>query len=960
MKECLNCGAINNEGSLECHACGADIKLSGLLGAKPSTTMPLGSAPRLSPPPPRRTESSPQRQGWGHASAPEPAPEKGATASTLVGVTPYRPTEDLRSERDQARTPDQRGERPPSGRMLRVADEEKGARTQGFPFKEKRDEKADEAQEGAQTLFGVPGNKAAREERTSAPWMSFDPRKQDNKDPGTLGPWSSRSEAPRATAPGPAPPVQKEKKPPVQNKTALARGGPVQPPSQVIPSKPSQPSAPIQEPRKALLSPSRQKTVTMGGKPSFMRSDEEAPSNLLQEGVMRSTLMGLPSVDAFQKELEEEIANDLATFQIPNEEVRHTAQLPSLRDDMIDEASQGAADEPFGFSKDDNTPGSGLFKFPSRDKKIKVRGDDSRKTLQGIPAITNESARDEATRSSPTLASSGQPGQYVFSGQNLTVRPERIRISTTLKSPDQSNQPPDERTGKSGATMEMSIPVLGSRAEPSPSPAPAKAEKSAPSTTMRMAVPAAFGDTPSQVRSGTSPSRNVSESSNDASARTQNDLVARGAKPGLRGAPASTMRINISEAMTHAEEEELGHAPTRELKGLDFKEPKVPEVAEIKKPEVQRLQIDDGAGDFDNFFGEDDEGPSDTVQISSVAHLLDPLASAKAPDPVEPSPSKPPERDPEPVAVAPLAETAPSIAPPQAVETAPEAPVVEEAPALVAPASQEAAPALAAPALWDGERLARYSATLAGLALTFVPVLYFVASGSEGFTAGSPLSVAAMGFPLIAGLIVGLAGLIKLPPALRSLIISLVGVLVVALFVVSDIAALQTFGDPIGRTLAAIALLLPVGLIWRSAYPSSGLSRAVVIVGMVMVVLNYLRPDGSGASPVGGLLAALASPELGSVLVGAAGLVPLALVLPSMAAFRGASKRSLGALWASGFALWLLALPLVAALASGGAGLVGALALGVGLSSGAWCVSVGLGGLLGWLTRPSDKALSAG
>lgn len=218
-----------------------------------------------------------------------------------------------------------------------------------------------------------------------------------------------------------------------------------------------------------------------------------------------------------------------------------------------------------------------------------------------------------------------------------------------------------------------------------------------------------------------------------------------------------------------------------------------------------------------------------------------------------------------------------------------------------------AAPVAAPPAA-AGQGILRAAGALAGLAMLGGAGALLAQLGLEAALALDEVSLLALAFPLLGGLVAVLGAALPLPAVMRAAIIALVGAISVMLLSVAEVAPVALVGDPTRRLLMALCLALPMALIWRARGQGSFASRVALLLGVALVALNYALL-GIGPTPTGsGLEAALAelqSGEVSRVLLGGLGLLPLALLLPALTGLLGGRARLAG-VWAGGLLGWLL------------------------------------------------------
>lgn len=290
---------------------------------------------------------------------------------------------------------------------------------------------------------------------------------------------------------------------------------------------------------------------------------------------------------------------------------------------------------------------------------------------------------------------------------------------------------------------------------------------------------------------------------------------------------------------------------------------------------------------------------------------------------------------------------------PEVAARGPETDVISQRPprqpqVLVSPQPSSAQPSEAmAPPPPASDAPLRIGAGLAGVAMLAGAGLLVASMGTDAALALDEVSLLALAFPVVGALVTLMAAVLRLPSTMRAMIVALVGLIGVMLLSTASFLPAAAVGDSSRRLLMVLCLLLTAGLFWRARGQGSVASRGVVLLGLILVALN-VAVLGVGAMPTGSALesslALLSSGEGLSLALGALGLAPLALALPSLSALLGGPSK-LSGLW---LALWLAWLPLVCAVAGlalpeSGASLLAWLGLG-GLSFAlALATSAGLG-----------------
>ncbi len=955
MKNCPQCNTLNQEEAARCSACGFDFapaetapSMNDLmdpsfweLGDEDSLDTPLASGNV----PPEPSEDSPEEEGEGWST--------------------QGPWVNRKKESDSERAPTPRGKHP-GDRASR-------------PWMESAEDDSEQESSpappaGHQTMFGIPG-RTVRQAETAGPL---------DEEPDSSAPESSdESEGDfvlfgRKLKASGLPPQR-------ASRTTMAGFGAIfgegnQPGTAGPSSDASSPDVtPVKasgDPSKRLERPERNKTISHG---AFGLSNvdvaaavraasvetEPSTSSRADRTSKRSTVLGLPALTLEKKkELESAAEASAAESSAPSislrdDSPRRTMPLQAIR--SPEEPAAKPSPKPSASSPAKEVDGAGLFKMPGRAPRRKRKGR-SRKTLLGVPVISESSSPEggaaqdagynprETLRGAPVVeeenlatsaatgevdAKSTSSGQYALRGSSISSQQERVKIDSSLElEVDKSRR---KKVDSLRGTQQMSIPVVGRRTEKSTDEEEEDPYAQTTPDIFRQHAELIPDPKESKVANIAPPKRRATPQ------KPQNVVVDQSAQADPYGSTVEMDILHVSPATRKsAPGDEPPEAPTIQM-DLPPAEPSDSAPTDEDQPPIST--------------GEFEPNPDMTTQDALPLHLsrLAREAAVRSEQQTPPKPSQQPTPSPDPVPqrqepAATLSKPQPTperaVSKPQSTESSRNVPTQVNAPVSASARSN------------DG--FLRTASLVCGLLMMIGTGLLSASIGGENLSNVEPVSLLTVFFPLLGGLVALATGFLKLPVMMRSSIIGLVGLITIMLCAAADLEPLIFIGGIPRRILLVVGLLLPLGLFWRLRYPEGGTSRAIIGLGMILVLTNYFVFDllGGRGTPLALTLVELMGQGSLLLLTSVLAFVPLALLAPALLSLR---RKPMGAGAVGGaFLTCFLVVPAFAGLhvvqtTNTILPLLGYIAIGMITMAGSICVSTGFGEALGYMTRPSSK-----
>jgi hypothetical protein len=321
--------------------------------------------------------------------------------------------------------------------------------------------------------------------------------------------------------------------------------------------------------------------------------------------------------------------------------------------------------------------------------------------------------------------------------------------------------------------------------------------------------------------------------------------------------------------------------------------------------------------------GEVDEGPEGSAEVVSGSAVHEGMPEAHEPPPVLPPSFVEPEFVPVPIP--------------------PPPPPTEPAPLPVVP---------------DNDAT-RGLAMVASIAMVAGAAVYLVLMGAKGWESAPVRLQLALAVPLLGGLLALVASSVRVPVSMRLLVLCAVGAATTAGIAMAEIAPLSDLGTSSRLGLYSAAVLLPVGLFWRSRSVGSKLSMLCVLLGCLAMVGNYAVVDlylGDAGQTLAVTLVDRAGNGVSGGVVAGVAAVPLLMVLPSLWVLVRSGTPAGSGIWAGVLMGWTLAMPIVVgvlAIQSSGEPrqLIPYIGAGLLVFAAVAMLTIGLGEALGRATR---------